>query len=108
MLALAYNRADRERRRAWLGLRIADCKFADSQRRSQVALEQQRRGRQGRRDVVESEIAPIAREKFRHVDSDVEQIPNGVRIFDAIESGQNITTGIALRSSGATQTCDQC
>ena len=96
MLALRHDRADREGRRSGLGFGIADRKIADSQRSGEIAFQQQRRSLQRRRNIVETKVAAVARQQFRDVEIHAQQIANGVGIFRAIETMQNIAARIVL------------
>ena len=68
VLPLRDDRADRIGRGAGLGVGVADREIADAQRGGQIPLEQHRRRRERRRDVVEAEVAAVARQQLGDVD----------------------------------------
>ena len=96
MLALRHDRADREGRCSGFDFGIADGEIADAQRGSEIAFQQHRRNLQRRRDIVESEVAAIAGQKFRDVEIHAQQIAHGVGIFGAIETMKDVVTRIVL------------
>ena len=80
---------------------IADRDFADAQCSGQITLKQEWRSRQGARDIVESEISAVARQKRRNVYFHTQKIANRVGVFRAVETMQDITARIVLPGRGA-------
>ena len=56
------------------GIGITDGHVGDAQRDRQIPLEQQRRGRQHLGDVVETEVAAVARQQRRQIRLDAEHV----------------------------------
>src|SRR5262249_15134934 len=74
--------------------RIADRHRADALRGGEIALEEQRRGLQRRCDIVESEVRTVARQSFRDVHVETEQIANRVAVFSAVQAMDDVTAWI--------------
>ena len=100
VLVLRHDRADGVGRRARLGAGIANGQLGDAQGGGEIALEQQRRRRQRGRDVVEAEVAAVARQQIGDVDRDAEQIAHGVGVLDAVQAMQDLAAGVVLRRRG--------
>ena len=64
---------------------IADRQRADALRRGEIPLEQQRRRPQRRGDVVEAEVAAVARQQRGDVDVERQQIANRVAVLGAVQ-----------------------
>jgi hypothetical protein len=92
--ALRHLEADRVvgRPRAHGG--ITDRQRADAPRGGDVALEQQRRRPQRIGDVVEAEVAAIARQQIRDIDLEPEEIANRIAVFRAIETMEDELAGL--------------
>ena len=86
MLVLSQLEREAVSRGRDCGVGIADGHVGDAQRDRQIALEQQRRGRQDLGDVVESEIAAVARQQRRDVRFDAEQVADRVRVLGAVQA----------------------
>ena len=96
VLGLRDDGADRVGVRARLGAGIADGELGDPQTGGQIALEQQRRGGERGGDVVEPEVAAVARQQIRDVNGDAEQIANRVRVFGAVQAVQHVSARVVL------------
>ena len=66
---------------------IANSEATDSRGRRQIAFEQHWRNRENARDVVETLlIRVVGRQQRSTVDLEPEQVTNGVRVFDPVQS----------------------
>ena len=81
---------------ARLGAGIADRELGDPQAGGEIALEQQRRRGERRRDVVEAEVAAVARQQIGDVDGDAQQIANRVRVLGAVQAMQDVAARVVL------------
>ncbi len=96
MLPLGDNGADGVGRRARLGAGITNREIAHTQRGGEIALEQQWRGLERRRDVVEAEIAAVARQELGDVNPHAQQITHRIGILGAIEPMQHVAARIVF------------
>ncbi len=88
-----------------LRLRIADRKGADSSRRRQIALEQDRRHAEHVGDVVEPGTRVVARQQRRGVDVQCKEITNRVRVFGTIQAMDEGPTGVRCTERAAVESC---
>src|SRR5262249_32788459 len=107
VLALRDDSTDGKCRRSGFGFGIADCEVTDAQCSRQIALKQERRSRERRCDVIESEIAAVARQQVGHIDFDAEKIAHCVSVFRAIKTMEDVTPWIVSQSRGRIETRNQ-
>jgi hypothetical protein len=88
---LAEFAADRILGRTRPHARIADGERADALRGGEIALEEERRGLERRRDVVEAEVGAVARQERRHVDVERQQVANRVAVLGAVQAMHHVT-----------------
>ncbi len=92
---------------ARLGGRIPDSQLRDPQASGQIALEQQRRRGQRGGNVVEPELAAIARQQIANVNGHAEQIAHRVRVLSTVQAMQDVSSRRVLFCGRAIETRDQ-
>jgi len=99
--ALAEFETDGMLRGSRLDLRIAHGHGADALGRVDVAFQQQRRGLQSRRNVVEPEFRAVGGQQVGYVDVNVQQVADCIRIFGAIQTVHDVAARSLVAFPGA-------
>ena len=92
--ALRHLEADGEVGGARTDRGIADRQRADPLRRGHITFQQQRGRPQRIGDVVEAEIAAVARQQIGHVDVQPQQVADRVAVFRPVQAMEHVLAGL--------------